>query len=404
MESNREEAQRCLLLAQNSLRVEGDLEKAKRLARKSIRLYPSKQAQDLLDVLDAETRHQQQQHSQSNGQDSHDGAEGSRQQNGNAGGSPSGGEDGPRHRRNAQTDPSGSASTGQYTSEQLEAVKRVRKCQDYYEILGVSKQATDSELKKSYRKMALQFHPDKNKAPGADEAFKAIGNAFAVLSDAEKRKQYDLYGPEQMQQSAGHSRRGRHGHFYENDPTHGFESDMTAEEIFNMFFGGGFPGQTVYVRRGDPTSRFRQGAHYQRHYQQAQENREGNNFAALIQLMPILIIIFMSVFSSFLVSDPLYNLQPTAKYNVKRVTSNLRIPYYVKDSFSSDFSGSLRKLESSIEDDYLNVLRQNCFREKSYKENLLWQARYSGNSNLLNRAHNYQTPSCEQLEKIYSYN
>ena len=57
-------------------------------------------------------------------------------QNGNAGGSPSGGEDGPRHRRNAQTDPSGSASTGQYTSEQLEAVKRVRKCQDYYEILG----------------------------------------------------------------------------------------------------------------------------------------------------------------------------------------------------------------------------------------------------------------------------
>jgi len=403
MESNREEAQRCLLLAQNSLRVEGDLEKAKRLARKSIRLYPSKQAQDLLDVLDAETRHQQQQHSQSNGQDSHDGDEGSRQQNGNAGGSPSG-EDGPRHRRNAQTDTSSSASTGQYTSEQLEAVKRVRKCQDYYEILGVSKQATDSELKKSYRKMALQFHPDKNKAPGADEAFKAIGNAFAVLSDAEKRKQYDLYGPEQMQQSSGHSRRGRHGHFYENDPTHGFESDMTAEEIFNMFFGGGFPGQTVYVRRGDPTSRFRQGAHYQRHYQQAQENREGNNFAALIQLMPILIIIFMSVFSSFLVSDPLYNLQPTAKYNVKRVTSNLRIPYYVKDSFSSDFSGSLRKLESSIEDDYLNVLRQNCFREKSYKENLLWQARYSGNSNLLNRAHNYQTPSCEQLEKIYSYN
>ena len=75
-------------------------------------------------------------------------------------------------------------------------------------------------------------------------------------------------------------RRGRHGHFYENDPTHGFESDMTAEEIFNMFFGGGFPGQTVYVRRGDPTSRFRQGAHYQRHYQQAQENREVGEYSS----------------------------------------------------------------------------------------------------------------------------
>ena len=57
---------------------------------------------------------------------------------------------------------------------------RIRNCHDYYEILGVQKSATESELKKSYRKMALQFHPDKNKAPGAGEAFKAIGNAFAV--------------------------------------------------------------------------------------------------------------------------------------------------------------------------------------------------------------------------------
>ena len=57
---------------------------------------------------------------------------------------------------------------------------RIRKCQDYYEILGVTKDASEADLKKSYRKMALQFHPDKNNAPGAGEAFKAIGNAFAV--------------------------------------------------------------------------------------------------------------------------------------------------------------------------------------------------------------------------------
>ena len=67
------------------------------------------------------------------------------------------------------------------------------------------------------------------------------------------------------------------------------------------------------------------------------------------------------------------------------------------------FQGSLRRLEATIEEDYLNQLRQACFREKSYKENLLWQARYSGNSNLLNRAHNYETPSCDSLEKLYSY-
>ena len=72
----------------------------------------------------------------------------------------------------------------EYTGEQVVSVQRIKKCKDYYEILEVSKDATDAELKKKYRKLALALHPDKNKAPGAAEAFKAVGNAFAVLSDS----------------------------------------------------------------------------------------------------------------------------------------------------------------------------------------------------------------------------
>ena len=72
----------------------------------------------------------------------------------------------------------------EYTGEQVVSVQRIKKCKDYYEILEVSKDATDAELKKKYRKLALALHPDKNKAPGASEAFKAVGNAFAVLSDS----------------------------------------------------------------------------------------------------------------------------------------------------------------------------------------------------------------------------
>ena len=72
----------------------------------------------------------------------------------------------------------------EYTGEQVVSVQRIKKCKDYYEILEVSKDATDAELKKSYRKLALALHPDKNKAPGSAEAFKAVGNAFAVLSDS----------------------------------------------------------------------------------------------------------------------------------------------------------------------------------------------------------------------------
>lgn len=70
------------------------------------------------------------------------------------------------------------AAQPEFTAEQNEAVKRIKKCKDYYEILGITKDATDSDIKKAYRKLALEVHPDKNKAPGSVEAFKALGKLF----------------------------------------------------------------------------------------------------------------------------------------------------------------------------------------------------------------------------------
>ena len=65
---------------------------------------------------------------------------------------------------------------------------------DYYEILGVPRNATKEEMKNAYRKLALQYHPDRNKSPDAEEKFKEISEAYAILSDEEKRRTYDLYG------------------------------------------------------------------------------------------------------------------------------------------------------------------------------------------------------------------
>lgn len=67
---------------------------------------------------------------------------------------------------------------------------------DYYELLGVSRDATPEDIKKAYRKLALQYHPDRNKEAGASETFAAINNAYAVLSDPDKRAHYDRFGSE----------------------------------------------------------------------------------------------------------------------------------------------------------------------------------------------------------------
>jgi molecular chaperone DnaJ len=114
---------------------------------------------------------------------------------------------------------------------------------DYYEVLGVSKSATKDELKKAYRKLSKQFHPDINKEPGADEKFKEVKEAYEVLSDDQKRAQYDQFGHVDPNQGFGGGDFG--GGFG------GFE------DIFNSFFGGGGGG-----RRRDPNAP-RQGADLQ---------------------------------------------------------------------------------------------------------------------------------------------
>ena len=110
---------------------------------------------------------------------------------------------------------------------------------DYYEVLGVERDATEEDIKRAYRKLAVKFHPDKN--PGdhaAEERFKELGEAYEALSDPQKRAAYDRYGHAAFQQG-GFGRRG--GGFH--DPfdlfREVFGSAGGAGGIFEHFFGGG---------------------------------------------------------------------------------------------------------------------------------------------------------------------
>ncbi len=107
---------------------------------------------------------------------------------------------------------------------------------DYYEVLGVQKGATKEQIKDAYRKLALQFHPDRNKAPEAEARFKEISEAYAVLSDDEKRRQYDAYGREGVYQRYSQEdifRGVDFGEFFRGMGFGGFD------DIFSQFFGGG---------------------------------------------------------------------------------------------------------------------------------------------------------------------
>jgi DnaJ-class molecular chaperone len=77
----------------------------------------------------------------------------------------------------------------------------MRMGKDYYKILGIPRNASEDDIKKAYRKLALKYHPDKNKAPGAEEKFKEVAEAYEVLSDKRKRDIFDQCGEEGLKVS-----------------------------------------------------------------------------------------------------------------------------------------------------------------------------------------------------------
>ena len=135
---------------------------------------------------------------------------------------------------------------------------------DYYESLGVSKTATPDEIKKAYRKLALQYHPDRNKTKEADAKFKEVTRAYEVLSNEEKRKTYDQYGQAAFEQGAGQGpfggaqggaggpfggfggqQGGQQGPFSYTYTSNGqgfdFGGGVDPFDIFEQFFGGASP-------------------------------------------------------------------------------------------------------------------------------------------------------------------
>ncbi|KAF3453682.1 hypothetical protein FNV43_RR04123 [Rhamnella rubrinervis] len=334
MEGNKDDALKCFKIGKEALEV-GDRGRALKFIAKARRLDPTLPVDDLLSAIQKD----------SDGQSAADADVSSNGPSGSPSSKPS---DQPsvRHRASS-TGPSLSSSSSSattYTEEQIAIVRQLKKKKDYYEILGLEKSCSVEEVRKAYRKLSLKVHPDKNKAPGAEEAFKAVSKAFQCLSNEENRKKYDLVGSDEP---VYERRTSNH--------THGFngyyDADIDAEEIFRNFFFGGMA----------PATQFRGFSFGPGMGQRAADHGSaGFNVRALIQLLPVLLILLLNFLPS---SEPIYALSRSYPYEYK-FTTEKGVNYYVKSTkFEQDYPPGSRErgaFEHKVESEYFTILTQNC--------------------------------------------
>uniref|UniRef100_A0A0D9WFN6 J domain-containing protein n=1 Tax=Leersia perrieri TaxID=77586 RepID=A0A0D9WFN6_9ORYZ len=278
-----------------------------------------------------------------------------------------------------------------YTEENVRVVRNIRKNKDYYAILGVERSCSIEEIRKAYRKLSLKVHPDKNKAPGAEDAFKLVSKAFKCLSNDQSRRTYDQTGSIEdhefnhqysnvMRQRATRRQRQARSSFY------GYEEDLDPDEIFRSFYYGTndnmFHSHNAYRARGTA-----------RQQQQQQQRREhpvqGGSGINLTMLVHLAGVLFFVLFAFIPARYPEYSLKKTNYFAISKVTEKHGVQYFVsKQDFDQKFplgSFSRDSLEQHVFKDYTGMLRRFCHVELQRRQ---W-------------AKDYPTPHCDKLRSLH---
>lgn len=324
-----------------------------------------------------------------------------------------------------------------YTKEQEQIVIKTLsyKSHQYYEVLAVLKTSSETDIKKSYRKLAIKLHPDKNPHPRSSEAFKLLNKAWGVLSDSNKKHIYDQTGvdPDSRGGGGGSSSGGSGAaEAFARAAAGGqrFQGGGNVnEDLFNMFFGGGgMPGQA-----GGPTFMFgNNGFTYsfggngmgggdpffqnvrQRRGQQRGPPRgagygedgedEGSILTTLRHLIPIFLFLLVPFLSAIFSesSIPEYSFSATRKFNTMRTTPVHSIPFYVEKNFAESKNLDALKLQNfdqKVESMYIQDKRSKCSREQVRKNELLEDAEgwFFTDQVKLEQANNMPMPNCNIL-------
>ncbi|KAF8115171.1 hypothetical protein N665_0029s0017 [Sinapis alba] len=324
MDGNKDDALKCLKIGKDAMGA-GDRSRALKFLEKARRLDPTLPINDLLSDLNKPS------------------AEDSPGSTANESPKPS-----LRQRGSSSSAAGSSSSSVSFTEEQRAIVREIKSKKDYYEILGLVKTCSVEEMRKAYRKLSLKVHPDKNKAPGSEEAFKSVSKAFQCLSNEDARRKYDVSGSDEPSYQPRRSARRQHNGF------NGFYDDeFDADEIFRSFFGGGgmAPAATQFrsFNFGGGNRAANQGS-----------DTTGFNPRVLLQLLPVVFILLLNFLPS---PQPIYSLSASYQYEHK-FTTHRGVNYFVRSAkFEQEYpinSLERQRVEAQVDRDYLSVLGQNC--------------------------------------------
>ncbi|SPQ94888.1 unnamed protein product (mitochondrion) [Plasmodiophora brassicae] len=370
--ANRDASVQCLAQSREAFR-RNDLAKALALCEKSVRLYPIEEAKTFLNAIKLKLekerqQQQQQQRSQSSQQTSKD-ARSSEEND---------------HRKHGPV-------RGDYTEEQQRLAVEIRSTKCYYARLGVEKNCSDIELiKKAYKKKAFQFHPDKNHAPAADDAFKAVNQAHECLTDPDRKAAYDSGGM-----------------FHPQDDV------LTPEDILHMFFSGGAHGMP-HRRRGHHRARPGPWAHATN----ANADQSASLRQLLMQFLPIILLFVFSMWSGPSSSGAgrvgvaggegeVFTLAPGNGFITQRTTADQGLVYYVKPQFVHWYGHdkrALARIDRLVTVSHMAALKAECTKQTQEREDAIERAKEAATVNYgdLHAAHERPLTACTKLSEIYA--